>query len=1328
MAEKHVKTRIVHKHDSETNWAKASGFIPLKGEIIVYDVDETHAYERFKIGDGVKQADGTMVGTKVNDLPFANQHIDGSLVFNEGEASGVYSIAGGSTDKSVLDALLGSLASTSVNVEKSKALGAGSLALGSGTVANSTGSNAIGVWNTSGCKGYYWKELTNKAGATSSTFALSKNQPALIGSWTSVAADECDWQIGDTICIIDEAHFPMCATITGKSTAQVGSILSGGKKTTVTITTTKLPFDGEASLLLTTPQNKSICAFYQKTEVDIAGSLTNKRWYPRGGAIDFGWAATSLGVENLNTGSAGLATGWNNWQASSFGIVAGRENISGYGNITSGYLNTNLGDNGLMVGKENKAELKSLTNIIGGRSNIARKGSDGAIIGGSTNENYTYNSLIVGARNKATGTDKGDHIIGGADNEVSNVWNSLVVGSGNYLQSSNAIVCGQYSSDGYGTLRLVVGGGSKNEDTGAITRRNVFTVSNEGAAWASNYISTAGYLWADNYVRGSYLKAGNTEIYGNDSSSLKSGCDNFVYPSSYASFITGSRNTHGGGGQHLIAGADNSVESGWNNLVVGEHNYTTGSNAIICGKYNAELTGARIIVGGGDSDSNRKNVFTVTGTGVVTAVGDINTDAKVTANTVNAASIVANNLIKSENKICLEYVTTVNSEEYRNTVLDMYTVDLDHSPEGGAVLAMGDSIKLESKHSTLAIGRPVSSSKLHQATGQYSAAFGEACNASGYGSLVAGTNCVTGPNLDGRAGPDNTNYGFGNDTSAGTTRQTGKHAVAIGGATHAKGDYSFAGGNRSQALKIGSFAFGNRARANGDYSTVFGLGTNSNTAYQTVVGKYNVYNDYDLFVVGNGTDSTNRSNAFTVTSESINMSEPVYMYDVEVDGDAHFTKNVKIDGNLEMDDTLNSTAGIKFDRETMLNRAGVKFLNRQLKTKPPVYGKWKLPLSYMSIEGYYDDIDKFEVNFKYNDVHYTGIAGNDDDYYFYDENGNTVHANSYYRDAYEEGYIFACDAGEWYPIIDFETVQYPDSRFTHLLEQYGTRVDTDDLDGLKSIVRGTNNAVPADCKNSLIIGANNEFTSGIANIIGGEQNKQINASRSLIIGAEQKAVGGTNHIVAGKGNKVTSGVYNSLVVGARNTANMTYGSAGDHLVGGADNTVDGYNNIVGGCYNSTTCDANNCLVIGTNNMAVTNNQLITGNHANVTSDTLFAVGSGGDTIGPRNAFEVKKNWRGENGTDNIDFSVSVNPANLSISRYNYNSQLTNPSTMFKITDGEDVTCNTFDVFEVFSFGDDIYSKGIKIGNTELAEEKLQKLLKLLDHVEIDEVNDIVSLI
>ena len=53
--------RIVNKHALETAWA-ASSFIPKQGELIVYDVDDTYTYERFKIGDGVHN---------VNELPFS---------------------------------------------------------------------------------------------------------------------------------------------------------------------------------------------------------------------------------------------------------------------------------------------------------------------------------------------------------------------------------------------------------------------------------------------------------------------------------------------------------------------------------------------------------------------------------------------------------------------------------------------------------------------------------------------------------------------------------------------------------------------------------------------------------------------------------------------------------------------------------------------------------------------------------------------------------------------------------------------------------------------------------------------------------------------------------------------------------------------------------------------------------------------------------------------------------------------------------------------------------------------------------------------------------
>lgn len=74
---KTFNTRIQHKHDTEANWLKAANFIPLKGELIVYDADENYNHERIKMGNGV---------TNVNELPFISLQVDPTLTI-EGAAA-----------------------------------------------------------------------------------------------------------------------------------------------------------------------------------------------------------------------------------------------------------------------------------------------------------------------------------------------------------------------------------------------------------------------------------------------------------------------------------------------------------------------------------------------------------------------------------------------------------------------------------------------------------------------------------------------------------------------------------------------------------------------------------------------------------------------------------------------------------------------------------------------------------------------------------------------------------------------------------------------------------------------------------------------------------------------------------------------------------------------------------------------------------------------------------------------------------------------------------------------------------------------------------------
>lgn len=59
-----LNTRIINKHATAAVWeATEDRFIPMQAEMIVYDTDSEHPYQRFKLGDGTHD---------VNELPFAH--------------------------------------------------------------------------------------------------------------------------------------------------------------------------------------------------------------------------------------------------------------------------------------------------------------------------------------------------------------------------------------------------------------------------------------------------------------------------------------------------------------------------------------------------------------------------------------------------------------------------------------------------------------------------------------------------------------------------------------------------------------------------------------------------------------------------------------------------------------------------------------------------------------------------------------------------------------------------------------------------------------------------------------------------------------------------------------------------------------------------------------------------------------------------------------------------------------------------------------------------------------------------------------------------------
>ena len=86
MANNNFYARIQQKIDTEENWNKAVNFVPLKGEIIIYDIDSAHDYKRIKIGDGVTTVINLEFVADINDLGAITIDIEGAT---EGTAIGV---------------------------------------------------------------------------------------------------------------------------------------------------------------------------------------------------------------------------------------------------------------------------------------------------------------------------------------------------------------------------------------------------------------------------------------------------------------------------------------------------------------------------------------------------------------------------------------------------------------------------------------------------------------------------------------------------------------------------------------------------------------------------------------------------------------------------------------------------------------------------------------------------------------------------------------------------------------------------------------------------------------------------------------------------------------------------------------------------------------------------------------------------------------------------------------------------------------------------------------------------------------------------------------
>lgn len=300
--------------------------------------------------------------------------------------------------------------------------------------------------------------------------------------------------------------------------------------------------------------------------------ITDKRflWFPYhpelGTDLSYSSCTFATGANNIAYASNAFATGIRNVAGSSFSTVFGRDNFSGYTDVTEGYGNKNYG---------------------------------------------TY-SHIEGERNSLTCTSEGTHIEGAGN---------IVDGSHKHVEGTNNISEGNESShtEGNGNTNPAelshVEGQLNNINKGA-TGSHTEGKSNIVRQWAS---------WSHTEGVNNIVDGYASHIEGTDNTVLESrghaeGQNNTIAAGATCGHVEGLNNQVIGKNAHAQGTKTSAV--GMNSFAGGEGTVADGKNSTALGQYNVGYGDSLLEIGMGTSETGRKNAFTVHSDGRATvAIG-----------------------------------------------------------------------------------------------------------------------------------------------------------------------------------------------------------------------------------------------------------------------------------------------------------------------------------------------------------------------------------------------------------------------------------------------------------------------------------------------------------------------------------------------------------------------------------------------------------------------------------------------------------------------------------------------------------------------------------
>ena len=427
----------------------------------------------------------------------------------------------------------------------------------------------------------------------------------------------------------------------------------------------------------------------------------------------------------------------------------------------------------------------------------------------------------------------------------------------------------------------------------------------------------------------------------NSSGTYASAMGHNTTASGFASTATGDQTTASGGGSTAMGGL--TIASGNGSTAMGVGTTASDFASTVIGQYNSSGSTATssaesfstaapaFVIGNGTASDARSDAFKVFFNGDTTAAGSV------TATSFIGDGSQLTNLPSAS--IAFADLTSTPTTLGGYGIIDAGTGILAPVTENGNTgvrLSTSDAANHgDIGSNAVDLSTQLYASTTHGATGNYSIAMGFTTTASGEISTSIGNGATASERSSTAIGTYSTASGEhslamgggtaigGNSTAIGTySTAKGEYSIAMGYYSKAEGYYSTAIGRDTAAMGYYSTAIGYETKSIGDYSsamgygtisqgyasTTLGVGTISNNFASVIIGHYNTSPTYSgpgesgnafstanaAFVIGNGTDSSNRSDAFKVKFSG----DTTVSNDLTVNGDVVISSDARLKANI----------------------------------------------------------------------------------------------------------------------------------------------------------------------------------------------------------------------------------------------------------------------------------------------------------------------------------------------------------------------------------------------------------------------------------------------